>query len=398
MNTPLYIHQVTVVTPQQMFPDTAVLLQNGRIHTIAPAAHFPPPANTQQLNGQGGFLLPGFIDLQCNGAFGLDFTTDPGTIWQVASQLPQFGVTAFLPTIITSPTTTITAAQQVLTSGPPTHCLHQPFSQPIGLHLEGPFLQPTRKGAHPARYLQPPSLTAVADWAPATQVRLVTVAPELPGVLPLIQQLAERGVVVSAGHSAATFAETQAGIAAGIRYGTHLFNAMNPLHHREPGIIGALWAHSAVTLGLIPDGVHVHPALIKLLWQGVGNGRLNLVTDAMAALGMPPGIYQLGAQTVTVDSRQAQLADGTLAGSILSLDQALRNFMAFTGCTLMEAVPTITAVPANLLGVTKGVIATGYDADLVLLNTNLQVTATIIAGKIAYETTSSKLGKDNKTC
>lgn len=387
MNTPLYIHQVTVLTSGQLFPDTAVLLQNGRIHTIAPVAHFPPPDNAQQLNGQGGFLLPGFIDLQCNGAFGLDFTANPNTIWQVATQLPQFGVTTFLPTLITSPLTTIATAQQTLAAGPPIGLSQQRFSQPIGLHLEGPFLQPSRKGAHPAAYLQPPSLTAVADWSPDTQVRLVTIAPELPGALPVIQRLAKQGVVVSAGHSAATFAETQAGIAAGIRYGTHLFNAMNPLHHREPGIIGALWEHSAMIVGVIPDGVHIHPALIKLLWQGVGNGRLNLVTDAMAALGMPAGIYQLGAQTVTVDSRQAQLADGTLAGSILSLDQALRNFMAFTGCTLLEAIPTITAVPATLLGLKKGVIAPGYDADLVLLKADLQVAATIIAGKIVYATT-----------
>jgi N-acetylglucosamine-6-phosphate deacetylase len=211
-------------------------------------------------------------------------------------------------------------------------------------------------------------------------------APELPGALDVTQTLVERGVVVSAGHSNATFAEAQAGIEAGIRYGTHLFNAMPGLHHREPGLIGALLSDSRVTVGLIPDGIHVHPAVVKLAWQALRSERLNLVTDATASLGMPPGRYRIGPQEVFVDETSARLADGTLAGSILSLDAALQNLMSFAGCSLEEALPTITSTPAELLGLSdqRGRLGPGLAADLVLLTADLDVAMTIVNGKVVY--------------
>ncbi len=214
---------------------------------------------------------------------------------------------------------------------------------------------------------------------------LVTLAPELPSALPLIAALADRGVLVSAGHTQATVAEAQAGVEAGIRYATHLFNAMAPLHHREPGVAGALLADERVMVGMIVDGRHVHPLLVKLARQLLGP-RLNLVSDAMAALGLPPGDYRLADYSVHV-GQDARLADGTLAGSILAPDQALRNLVEYTGCTSAEAVAAISTAPAGLLGLPKGQIAPGFDADLVLLSPDLHVRLTIIGGQVAYSAT-----------
>ncbi|MAT97628.1 MAG: N-acetylglucosamine-6-phosphate deacetylase [Anaerolineaceae bacterium] len=377
------IQHAAVYTPDEVMEDGAVLVADGRIQTIAPASQLDLPAKVNCIDATGLHLMPGFIDLQLNGAIGLDFTSEPESIWAVADYLPRTGVTSFLPTIISSPLTTVSAAQEIITSSSPKGFQG---ATPLGLHIEGPFLHPDKKGAHNPAYLQLPTVEKVADWTPENGVRLVTLAPELDGALEIIHLLTERSVVVSAGHSTATFDQATAGFEAGIRYGTHLFNAMPPLHHREPGLAGALLADERTTIGLIVDGEHVHPDLVKLVWQMVGNGRLNLVTDAMAALGMPSGSYWLGDFEVIVDDTTARLTNGTLAGSLLTLDTAVRNLITFTGCTLSEALPAVTSTPANLLGLPhKGRIAPNCDADLVLLTDDLQVHTTFVGGRIVYQ-------------
>lgn len=379
----LYIINATIYTPARPIEGAALALDGGRILEIA-GADAPIPAGATVLDARGLSVVPGLIDLQLNGAFGHDFTLDPATIWPVAAGLPRYGVTAFLPTIITAPLAASQAAQAVLRAGPPAGWRG---AAPLGLHLEGPFLNPEKKGAHNPAHLRPPTLDAVAGWSPADYVRLVTLAPELPGALEAIAALAGHGVAVSAGHSTASYAEAEAGIAAGVSYATHLFNAMPALHHREPGLAAAALDSPQVVVGLIPDGIHVHPALVRLIWRIAGPERLNLVSDAMAALGMPPGEYQLGDHAVSVGPGSARLADGTLAGSLLAPDEALRNLIAWTGCSLAEALPTLTSTPARLLGLDAelGQIAPGYRADLALLTPANTVACTIVAGEIVYD-------------
>lgn len=382
----MLITNATLLTPTERIEAGAVRLAQGRITAVGSAANLPPLDKEPLFDAQELILAPGFIDLQINGGGGHDFTQNPATIWQVAAQLPRYGVTSFLPTIISSPLTTIRAAQEALQ--------HKPASfqgaTPLGLHLEGPFLNRHKKGAHNSRYLQNPNLAPAAaapGWSPQNGVRLVTLAPELPGALELIRRLVANGVLVSAGHSLATLQEAEGAIQAGVRYGTHLFNAMPALHHRQPGLVAALLDDERASVGVIADGVHVHPALLRLIWRLLGPQRLNLVTDAMAALGMPPGDYLLGGQTVSVDGQRAILPDGTLAGSILSLDAALRNLMRVTGCSPADAIQTVTSTPARLLNLDhrKGRIATGYDADLVLLTADFKVTATVIGGRLVTQ-------------
>ncbi|MEO8287877.1 MAG: N-acetylglucosamine-6-phosphate deacetylase [Chloroflexota bacterium] len=383
MSNFLYIRPRAIVREGRTIEGEIVLVEGDRIVAVGPDAEIEKPEGCKEIIADDMLLVPGFIDLQINGGFGSDFTAAPDSVWEVAAQLPRYGVTAFLPTIITSPAETMEAAREVMQIGPPADFRG---AIPLGLHLEGPFLSPEKRGAHNPAYLRLPTPEAVAGWSPETGVLLVTLAPELPGALATIGALVERGVVVSAGHSMATADEAEAGFAGGISYGTHLFNAMPPLDHRAPGLAGALLASNDVTVGLIADGIHLHPDVVALSWKAKGAARFSLVTDAMAALGMPPGQYRLGDWDVTVDGAAARLPDGRLAGSLLSLDQAVLNLVGFTGCEPAEALLTVTAVPAALLGIEeqRGHIAPGLQADLVLLTPELEVVTTIVGGQIVY--------------
>lgn len=379
----LVINNATIITPATTIPEGTVVIEGGRIQSVGRLQNVTVPLGVETIDARGLFLAPGFIDLQINGAFGYDFTKDPNRIWNAAADLVRYGITTFLPTIVSTSLKNVREAQSVLTQKPGRT---SNGATPLGLHIEGPFLNPAKKGAHNPKHLRLPTVRDISEWLPETGVRQVTLAPELTGALEVIEVLAQNGVAVSAGHSLAGFEEAKSGIEAGIRYATHVFNGMPALHHREPALTGAVLADERVTVGLIADGIHVHPALIKLLWQLLWDGRLNLVTDAMAALGKEPGTYRLGDLTVTVTGETCRLSDGTLAGSILSLDKAVRNLISFTGCSLSQALRTVTATPANVLGIAnrKGQIAPGFDADLVLLTADYHVEATVVDGSVVY--------------
>jgi N-acetylglucosamine-6-phosphate deacetylase len=287
------------------------------------------------------------IDLQVNGAGGHDLTEAPERLWDVAVVLARHGATAFLPTLVDPDWSVVDRARSTLRRGPPTGF---DGATPLGWHVEGPFLAPARAGAHDKARFLAPDVAPISDWSPATGIRMVTLAPELPGALGVVERLVGNGVVVSAGHSSATWAQAMAGFDAGIRSVTHLFNAMSRLDHREPGLPGAALADERVTSGIIPDGLHVHPGLVALVRRTVGPERLAVVTDAVAALGVAPGRHSLAGREVLVDETACRLPDGTLAGSVIGLEAAVRNLAEYAGCSLDEARLAATTVPARLLG------------------------------------------------
>lgn len=375
---------ITLVEEGHLTENGAIAVQAGQIVYAGPLTGLASLPAGPQMMAEGWLAAPGFIDLQLNGAYGFDFTRQPDTITAVAAQLPETGVVAFLPTFITSPLAdypakllAVAAAQRETTG-----------ALILGAHLEGPFLNPAKCGAHQASLFIPPELASLVSLSPLEVVRLVTLAPEQPSGLAAIRWLRERGITVSMGHSLATAAEALAAIEAGVSYGTHLFNAMRPLDHREPGLIGVLLTSPATRCGLIVDGVHVHPRLVQLAWQCRGAAGLTLVTDGMAALGMPPGHYPIGDQVVQVDETSARLADGRLAGSILRMDEAIRNMVAFTNCSLAEAIRMASTTPAEVLGLEDqlGHLRAGYPANFVILDHMLHIQATIINGSVKYAT------------
>jgi N-acetylglucosamine-6-phosphate deacetylase len=343
-----------------------------------------PAPGARAVDAEGLTAVPGFVDLQVNGAAGRDITSDPDAIWAVGEHLTRYGVTAFLPTIVTSPPDAIRAAQRALEDGPPAGYAGATV---LGLHVEGPFLNRERRGVHDPTLLRAPDRTLAAEWRRDTGVRIVTLAPELPGALEVVADLVAKGVVVSAGHSDASYDQAVAGFDAGIRFVTHLFNGMARLHHRAPGLVGAALSDERVTIGIIPDGVHVDLAVVDLVWRLVGPARFAAVTDAVAALGDAEGGFRLGG-AAAARTGDAATFEGRLAGGVVPLDAILRNLVEHCGIPAADAVRALTDTPRHLLGlddVDDGVtLAPGTRADLTLLTEDLHVAATIVRGRIAW--------------
>ena len=291
--------------------------------------------------------MAGLVDLQVNGAAGIDLTAEPHRLWEVAAALPAYGVVAFVPTVITSDPAARAQALETLAAGPPAGWAG---AEPLGLHFEGPMIAPTRKGAHPEHWLRPPSLDLVDGWSRESGVAMATIAPELPGALEVIERLTAQGVVVSVGHTAASAADVTAAVEAGARCVTHLGNAMPALLPREPGPVGAALGGTDLVAGLIVDGHHLDPLFVRAAWRALGPARFLSVSDTTAALGLPDGPARLGDQDVVVADGTVRLADGTLAGSAASLLDCLRVLIAQTGCSVADAVATATTTPLALLG------------------------------------------------
>jgi N-acetylglucosamine-6-phosphate deacetylase len=360
--------------------DADVLVEDGRVVAVElHRAHHAGPT----VDATGCSVLPGFVDLQVNGAVGVDLTTEPERVGEVAAFLVRCGVTSFMPTVISSSADTI--ADAIAVTHEWSHDA-RPAARSLGLHIEGPFLNTARAGAHPVQHLRDPSLAEVRDWRSDTGVGMVTIAPELPHALVVIEYLVANGVAVCAGHTAATADDMIAAVAAGVRGVTHLFNAMGPMTARIPGPAGATLTDPALIAGLIVDGLHVDPVMVRLAWQALGPSRIALVTDAIAALGLPHGAYSVGDTAVVVDETGARTTSGVLAGSVLRFDQAVRNVIALTGCTLSEASLSASATPGRLAGRADiGRLAPGYVADIVVLDEQLEIVVTIVDGRVVFD-------------
>ncbi len=350
-------------------------------HVVEVASELP--AGAPQLDAGGLTVAPGFLDLQVNGAGGVDLTAQPERLGELGPLLARYGVTGFLPTVITSAAAARDGALVALRLAPAAGAV------PLGLHFEGPMLAPARRGAHPAHLLRAPSAELVAGWSRDAGVTMVTLAPELPGALEAIAALRDRGVVVALGHTEASGAEVEAAVAAGASCVTHLFNAMSPPTAREPGAAGVALGGDALVAGVIADGHHLDPHLLRTAWRALGPERFLAVSDTTAALGLPDGPTRLGEQETLLADGAVRLADGTLAGSAASLADCLRVLRATTGCSPAEAVATATTVPARLIGdERRGRLDAGCRGDLVLLDLagdRFDVVATVVAGEVVHD-------------
>jgi N-acetylglucosamine-6-phosphate deacetylase len=321
-----------------------------------------------------GIAVPGFVDLQVNGFAGVDFAAADAADYERAGEaMLATGVTAFQPTLVTAAERDLVAALREVpesSTGP----------RLLGVHLEGPFISPEHAGAHPPEHIRPPDAALLERLLAAGPVTYMTLAPELPGALELVELLRARGLVVSAGHSAATAAEATLAFDAGIRTVTHLFNAMRPFAHREPGLAGAALTRSDVVVQLIVDGSHLAPETVRLAW-GAAAGRVALVTDAVSAAGQGDGTYSLGGVEVEVQNGVARRDDGTLAGTTLTMLDAIRNFHAL-GIPLEDAVAAATSAPARVLGDPElGALRPRARGDVVVLDDNLELRAVLVDGR-----------------
>lgn len=341
------------------------------------------PADAPLLDASGLMVAPGLLDLQVNGAGGIDVTAQPDRLGELGPVLAQHGVTGFLPTVITASAVARDGALAALGRA------SAPGAVPLGLHFEGPMLAPARKGAHPAHLLHPPSAELVAGWSRDAGVTMVTLAPELPGALEVVAALRDRGVVVALGHTEASRAEVDAAVAAGASCVTHLFNAMSPPTARQPGLAGVALGDDDLVAGVIADGHHLDPHLLRTAWRALGPDRFLAVSDTTAALGLPDGPTRLGVQEAIVADGAVRLSDGTLAGSAASLADCLRVLRATTGCSPAEALATATTVPARLIGdERRGRLDAGCRGDLVLLDVSgdrFDVVATVVAGEVVHD-------------
>ena len=369
-------------TSEGLVPGRTLLLADGTIRDIVADDAIPATARTTRL--AGGTLAAGFIDLQVNGGGGVMFNDAPtaATIAAIGRAHRAFGTTGFLATFISGARAdmarAVTAVREAMDSGEP---------GVLGIHFEGPHINPVRRGAHDARAIRPPAEGDIDLLASlATGRTLVTLAPEC--VTPAdIAALAARGVIVAAGHSEADADTVDTAMAHGLSGVTHLFNAMGPLGHREPGAAGAALTRDRLACGIIADGAHVHWDVLRLAWRAKPRGTLFLVTDAMAPVGAPRGApatggLYLGSAPVRMEDGCLRLADGRLAGSLLDIGQAVRNCVMHAGIPLADALAMAAAYPADFLGVSesRGRLAPGLRADLVWLDDDLRVRATWIGG------------------
>ncbi len=374
------LRNARILAGDEFRDDLAVVIEDGRITALVSDAAPQLGSADEQVDLGGGWLLPGFIDAQVNGGGGVLFnnTPDVDSLRTLAAAHRRFGTTGLLPTLISDDVQVMRRAIDATRAA-----IAQGVPGVLGIHLEGPYIAPARKGTHDANKFRVPDADEIAMAASLDNgVTLLTLAPErVP--LDSIRALVERGVIVAAGHTAASYEEARAGLDAGIRGFTHLYNAMSPLTGREPGAVGAALEDRDSWIGIIADGVHVHPASLRVALAAKPRGKVMLVTDAMPPVGADSPSYELYGEVITAVDGVVRNAAGSLAGSALDMATAVRNAVHLLGLPLDEAARMASRYPAQFLNLEDrlGEIAEGYQADLVLLDDALQVRATWIAGE-----------------
>ena len=365
-----------VATPGGVLDPGWVLVEDGAIRSVGEGPA-PDRPDAHRTDATGAWVVPGFVDIHCHGGGGAYFT-DRGEVGRAVEAHRRHGTTTLLASLVSRPipelVEQVAALREYVTDG-----------LLAGIHLEGPFLSAARCGAHDPAVLRPPDAGSVDTLLAAGQgaIRMVTIAPELDGAVPAVKRLVDAGVLAAVGHTDALAEDVVPAVDAGASVATHLFNGMRPLHHREPGPIGTLLDDERVTVELICDLVHLHPAVVRLAAHHAGNGRTVLITDAISAAGAGDGVYDIGGLEVTVTDGIPTLAGGgSLAGSTLTMDTAFRNLVHSCGLGILDAVTASSTRPAELLGLgeTTGRVAEGYAADLVLLDEGLAPKAVMKAG------------------
>lgn len=373
----------TLFTPLERIEQPLLLVEDSAIVEVTSRNRREVPTNCRTVDFSDGILAPGFIDIHIHGGAGHDVMEGGADVLPpVERLLASHGVSSYFPTTVTAPMDATLSALSRLADA--IEAAPQPGlrARPLGIHLEGPFISHARRGVHPPENLLAPSLSAFERFWQAARghIRLLTIAPELPGALEVIGAAGARGVCVSLGHSDADLSAARAGFEAGARHATHTFNAMRPLDHRDPGILGEVLTDSRLSADIIADGIHLDPVIVQLFLKAKGAEGAVLITDATAATGMPDGRYRLGSLEVEVKDGRC-LAGGRLAGSVLTMDRAVRNVMQFAQWDLQQAVRLATVNPARVTGVENGgALKAGAPADLVVLSPKGEVRTSIIRG------------------
>lgn len=380
----LALTAAALYTPLEIVERPLVLIDGSSIVEVIARTDAGIPLNARHIDFGDSVLAPGLIDIHIHGSAGFDvMQNDEGGRSRMEEFLARKGVTSYFPTTVAAPLDRTLQALEQMADGIESVRHNSRRAQPLGIHLEGPFLSHAKRGVHLPEHLMRPSIAALDKFWQAARgrIRVMTIAPELEGAEEMIAEASQRGICVSVGHSDADLPTTQAGIAAGARHATHTFNAMRPLDHRAPGILGEVLSNPNLTADIIADGIHVHPAIVRLFLEAKQE-RAVLITDASAAAGMPDGTYMLGPLKVEVKEGKCE-REGTLAGSVLTLDRAVRNVMSFGNWTLQKALRAASLNPATVVEESnKGVIRQGADADLAVLSFDGEVRAAIVNGEV----------------
>ncbi|MFF2501473.1 N-acetylglucosamine-6-phosphate deacetylase [Peribacillus sp. NPDC058075] len=383
------INNLIVHSEKETFKNGYIKIVDGKIAEVGPVSQYKQDDDAKVITLSPDYqVIPGAIDIHIHGVSNSDaMDATHEALSTMAETLPKEGTTSFLATTMTQSTEAIESA--LLNAGKYIENQTQEHAEIIGIHLEGPFISPVRKGAQPEEHIVDPDVTLFKRWQEMAenQIKLVTLAPEQPNGLDLAAHLKATGVVASIGHSDATYDQIDEAIQAGTTHVTHLYNGMRGLHHREPGVLGAAYLRDELYVELIADGIHCRPEMIKLAYNQITSERMILITDSLRAKWLEKGTYDLGGQPVYVNETKATLSDGTLAGSILKMNDAIKNTMEYTDCSMTDIIKMTAENPAKQLRIfdRKGSIQVGKDADLVILNDRLDVEMTFCRGNLAFK-------------